>query len=366
MIILPEVATKLERILNSLDGYTNPLPYYFQVETEGFHIDHIKRPDQEGNFIPVFISSLGGQFNPVKGLKQATYSIPVVFYYPVRFKDDFFALGEFLEDTFVGSKINYGAVSGSAISNISVPQYGEIQNLDFQEFKKWVNAKYTRAVDVMEPYMSMQFTLYLSSAALGLLFGNDITTSLSFTIDGETFILNDVDIDGASIQSNTQAQSEQEEGTSESFSVPFSTAYGSSFKVYPNLEKIAVGKYKYIESESYDSTLEYYYKVQSTPGTRAVALYISLGYLTQEEYNEALTTYTTLYNKIHLYFYRELLKAWVNGRTQEMECHVSFKIGDYDDLIYTRKCFLQSVVVPIEKGQLLGFTFTFANMEDNN
>lgn len=315
MIILPEVATKLERILNSLDGYTNPLAYYFQVETEGFHIDHIEKADKSGNFIPVFISSLGGQFNPVRGLKQATYSIPVVLYYPVRFKDDFYLLGEFLEEVFVGNKINYGTVSGSAISNISVPQFGEIQNLDFTQFKKWINDNYQKQIEKMEPYMSMQFTLYLSNAAEGLLFGNDVKVDFTFTYNNVDYKIEDINIDGASVQSNTQPQSEQEEGTPESFSVPFSTAYGSSFKFYPDMNKtieIDVG-----------------------------------GGVTDTRYP-----------------WRILLEQWLSGNIQGIECSLDFTFGDSAwNLKYTRSCFIQSIVVPIEKGQLLAFTITLANKE---
>lgn len=309
MIILSEVATKLEKILNGSDsetsGITNPTDFYYQVETEGFHIDHIKRPDKAGNFIPVFISSMGGQFNPVKGLKQGSYSFSLVFYFPVRFKEQFYALGDFLVDAFVGTILNYGTISGSAVSNISVPQFGEIQNLDFNEFKKWVQERYEKPIEVMEPYLTMQLSLYLTSSAQGLLYGNDFTTDLSFTIGETTYTLEDVDTDGASLQSNSQTQSEQEEGTNESDSLPFGTTYGASFKVYPNLEKLAK-------------------------------------------------------NETNKYFYRELLKVWFEGGIQEVECDLTYKIKNYNELTFVRRCYIQSIVAPIEKGQLFSLTLTFA------
>lgn len=304
MIILTEVATKLENILNSLED----MPYNFKVATEGLHIDSIANEEKNGNFIPVFISSMGGQYNPVKGLKQGTYSIQVVFYYPVRFKDDFYVICEDLIDTFVGSIINYGNVSGKAVSNISVPQYGEIQDIDFAQFTKWVDANYQRKVEVMEPYMTMQFNLYLTTAASGLLYGNDIKNTLSFTYNGNTYTLEDVDFDGASLQSNSQTQSEQEEETPESKSLPFGTAYGQSIKIYPN-----------IETKAREST-------HSNP----------------------------------IYFYKELLKIWLSGNIQNLECDFTFQIANDSDLTYTRKCFIQSVVAPIEKGQLFALTLTFA------
>ena len=95
MVILSEVAQKLEKILNGVDTEvtdSNPIAHRYKVEAQGFHIDHILDKDTGTNFIPVFVSSMGGQFNPVAGLKQGTYTIPISFYFPVRFKDDFFKL----------------------------------------------------------------------------------------------------------------------------------------------------------------------------------------------------------------------------------------------------------------------------------
>lgn len=307
MIILSEVAQKIEKILNGSDSEVtaaNPTGFYFQVETEGFHIDHIEKADKSGNFIPVFISSLGGQFNPVKGLKQGSYSFPVVFYFPVRFKEAFFALGDFLVDAFVGTILNYGDISGKAVSNISAPQFGEIQDLDLGQFKKWVDSTYQKPIEVMEPYLTMQITLFLSNAAAGLVYGNDVKVDLSFTYNNNTYTLEDIDWDGASLQSNSQAQSEQEEETNEADGIPFGTAYGSSFKVYPNLNL----------------------KAKNTD----------------------------------VYFYKELLKAWLSGNIQEVECEVTFTIAGDSELKYTRQCFIQSIISPIEKGQILSLTLTFS------
>lgn len=318
MIILSEVAQKLENILNGVDSEvgtsgsvviaTNPTIYYFQVETEGFHIDHIVAPSKDKNFIPVFVSSMGGQFNPVKGLKQGTYSLPIDIYFPVRFKNDFFALGDFLVDAFVGTKLNYGEISGKAISNISAPQFGEIQMLQFQEFQDWINAKFTKPSLIKEPYLSMHIVLYLTNAAPGFVYGNDVSCELKFTYGEDSYTLKDVNFDGASIQSNSQPQSEQEEGTNESVSLPFSTAYGTSFKVYPNVEK-----------EAYESTLE-------EP----------------------------------IYFYKELLKVWFAGNIQTADFELKYTIAGDSDLTFTRKCFVSSIVAPINKGELFSLTMSFA------
>lgn len=316
MIILSEVAQKLEKILNGQDSEitaTNPTGFYFQVETEGFHIDHIEKGDRTGNFIPVFISSLGGQFNPVKGLKQGSYSFPVVFYFPVSFKKDIFALGDFLVDAFVGTILNYGEISGKAVSNISVPQFGEIQDLDLGQFGKWVETNYKKPIEIMEPYLTMQITLFLSNAAAGLIYGNDVKVDLSITFPNngaqKTYVLEDIDWDGSSLQSNTQPSPEQEEGTNESSAIPFGTSYGMSFKVYPNLNALAK-------------------------------------------------------NETNKYFYRELLKVWLAGNIQTLTASLTFRFGSDDELVFTRNCFIQSIVSPIEKGQLFSLTLTFSKISE--
>ena len=358
MIILSEVASKLEKILNGVDSetntLTNPTPYYFVVETEGFHIDHVERPTARKNFIPVFVSSLGGQFNPVKGLKQGSYTFQVTFYFPVRFKENFFALGDFLVDAFVGSILTYGEVSGKAVSNIGAPQFGEIQDVDFKEFDSWVNDTYKKPIEKMEPYLSMVVSLFLSNAAPGLIYGNDFKYDLSFTYGDNTYSLTDLDWDGASLQSNAQAQSEQEEEATvpEAESFPFGTAYAASFKIYPNLETEANETNYELESGTYDPNAIYYTKNGDD--------YVYVGHLTESQYNGYHGGGVLLYVGGPIYFYKELLKIWLQGKIQDVEVEVTFKIANDDDLVYTRKCFISAVVAPIEKGQLFSLTLTFA------
>ena len=107
MIRIDEVAKKLENVLNGTDPEVvtligegkvqqPPTGFYFKVATEGFHIDKIYDEAAGKNFIPVFISSMGGQFNPVPELLQANYVIPIAIYFPVRFKYELFKLNEYI------------------------------------------------------------------------------------------------------------------------------------------------------------------------------------------------------------------------------------------------------------------------------
>ena len=299
MIILNEVSKKISDILNGVDTEVATLfPSYvpdfeYLVVTQGFHLDRLDNPATGKNRIPVFVSSMGGNFNPVKGLQEGNYTIPINFYFPVRFKETFFALASFLGDVFIGSQLTYGTISGKAISNIGAPQFGEIADLDLKEFKNWVDSMYQKTIEVFEPYLSMQITLYLSNAKSTLVYGNAVTASLSFVSNTTTYTDTDVVFDSSSIQSQSQSQSQQILGESESSGLPFGTAYGATLKIY------------------YQS-------------------------------ND---------------FYKKLLDLWFAGTIQELTLTLTFTV---DTSTFTRSCYIESVVMPIQKGQLLAFTITFA------
>ena len=305
MILLNEVARKLQNILNGQDSEvgtngsvvqaTNPTDYEFIVYTQGFHIDKVYDQNSGKNFIPVFLASMGGQYNPVPALKQATYTIPVAMYFPVRFKEDFFAINDFLASAFVGTNLTYGTNSGKAISNISVSQYGEIQEMDLDQFKEWVEEKYRRAINIHEPWMTLNFTLYLSTAGSTFVWGNGATISLSTKINTTTYTDTDVAFVQSSIQSQTQSVSQQKLGTYESAGFPFGTSYGSGFSVY----------------------------VKDTS------------------------------------FYQQVVEKWFAGTIQNMTFDLSIS---FLGKTFTRTCYVESMNLVIQKGQLATITFAFAKV----
>lgn len=178
MIYLDEVCEKLQEILNSND---NPIDFLYAVEAVGFHQDSIYDNATNRNMIRVYVSTFGGEFNPVPDLGQANYSIPITFYFPVRFKESFFALDAYLHDYFVGRMRDFGEKTGRCACNLSISNYGEIQDQDLMKFKVWADSVYKKPVEVMEAYMSMTLTLYLGTIADGFVFGNDLTATLGFT-----------------------------------------------------------------------------------------------------------------------------------------------------------------------------------------
>ena len=232
MINLPQVAKKLEDILNGVDtetiANTRNVDYEFVVATEGFHLDKIYDKETKKNFIPVFISSMGGEYNPIKGLKQADYNIPVVIYFPVSFKNDFFELNEYLVDCFVGAMLTYGTTK--CLSNISIAQYGELEEYDvLKRFREWVETTYNKPLEVMEVWMSMSFNLYLSSLGSDFKYGNDGAISLTYGQNTDSnVVFDDFSLQGMSEPANQQLL---DATTPESSGLPQNTAYSSGFKI---------------------------------------------------------------------------------------------------------------------------------------
>lgn len=181
MILLTDIATKLEQLLN---GENNPVDFEFKVRVTGFHIDSIANTKTGKNQILVFIDSLGGDYNPVPDLEESNFNIQVAFYFPVRFKDDIYAMNEFLRDQFVGKMVNFGELSGSALCNLSVAQYGEIVGTDLDKFGVWVeetygeNSLYKNEIGVMENYMSMTLNIYTTQLSSAFIFGNNVSYSI--------------------------------------------------------------------------------------------------------------------------------------------------------------------------------------------
>lgn len=184
MISILDVANKLQELLDAASDFNQ---YQFEVKTTGFHINNISDKNTGKNFIPVFVSAMGGQNNPVPDLKQSELNIPITFYFPVRFKEDFFLLNDYLVNVFVGKFLTFG--SEEARCNISIPQFGEIVDLDLTEFKKWVDSFYQRKIEVMEPYLSMTINLYLSKSGSEFMYGDKIQiTSIVFTYNSDVIL----------------------------------------------------------------------------------------------------------------------------------------------------------------------------------
>lgn len=196
MVLLKEVANKLQNILNGVDSETSDIPrnneYYYLVNGIGYYLDEVVDKNTKKNFIPVFVNfSNNGSFQPIPDLLEQDVGVEITLYFPVRFRNDFFNLGDYLAKVFVGKTLNYGENTGICVSNIDIATFGEIQELDvLEQFKDFINVNYGLPIKTTEKWLSMSFTLYLNTTSNtnkenGTIYANSVKKPIIYLSDGE-------------------------------------------------------------------------------------------------------------------------------------------------------------------------------------
>lgn len=191
---LQEIAKKLQKILNGEDSettgmITNLPDFEFVVATNGFKLDSIADKKTGQNFIPVFIEFLNGSYDPIPNLKRSFYNVQIHIYYPVKFKTQFYEFEGTMRDIFVAKILDYGVSSGKCLSTLTPAEYGEMEELDMSQYEKWVSSIYKRPINKAMLWMSMTFTLMLTSCSKvdnnthNLLYGNSVSYGLSFNVE---------------------------------------------------------------------------------------------------------------------------------------------------------------------------------------
>ncbi len=181
MITINQIAIELENILNGTsgnipEGATMPFDGLFGVRTEGFVLDHVHDYEAGRNFFPVFLGSLGGDYNPIPDLEQIDMNVPVSIYFPVRFKDRMLEMQDFLNKVFVGRAIGFnqgedGKYGQYAVCNISIAELGEITDLDVDQYgnsilkglNEFIAEQYRMPVKTNEPWICLTFSLYMAT-----------------------------------------------------------------------------------------------------------------------------------------------------------------------------------------------------------
>lgn len=199
MITINQIATELENILNQTSGNIPsgaklPFDGLFAVRTEGYVLDHVHDYETGKNFFPVFLGSMTGEFNPIPDLEQVDMEIPVSIYFPVRFKSKMLEMQEFLNKVFVGRAIGFnqgddGKYGQYAVANVSLAELGEITTLDVDQFgnsilkglNQFISEQYKMPVSCSEPWICLNFSLYLSTMK------NALSTDEGATIYGNAY-----------------------------------------------------------------------------------------------------------------------------------------------------------------------------------
>ena len=247
MINLKDMAEKLDAVLNGNDpeipnGLVSPANghYFFRVFAQGLYLSQINDMNTGKNFIPVVIGGFSGENNPVKGLGEKDRNATIEIYFPVRFKDEFFDMEDFLDEVFVGNELTFG--TQKAVCNLSPAEFGELQDFNFHQFNKWVENTYLMPAEEADVYMVMRITLYISTAkgvgsSGGFVYGNSYTTSISIgTITSGTFSASFSETDPIFIETTDTASaspaSQQILGENYAKGLPVTTAYTKQTTLY--------------------------------------------------------------------------------------------------------------------------------------
>ena len=346
MIVLDEIALKLSELLND-PLYGNPADFNFMVETAGVHLDTIRKEDK--NFIPVFISSFGGTFNPVPHLKELTATVQVTLYFPVRFKEEFYALNDFLAENLVGTYLNWGSNSGKCVSNISLPTFGEIQNLDLNEFKQWVSSVYRKEISITEPYMSMNFSLYLTSASASFVFGNEVTLTLQ-TSDTLRLLFQGVCYYRIPDMDNSLYAWANYKGTI------YTNFLSGGGDVYQDGEIIGTGTVQTLSETSENLTFdEGAMSLQSLTQDQQIMGETEAG---SAPYGSSLVNSFSVYLK-NSAFWLWVLKRLTDGALPSMKFTLNVSCSLFN---ITRDCFVSMSNLPFRKGEVLKATITLGRL----
>lgn len=376
MIILTEIATKLENILNGTDSETSSISrgvdYIFQVATEGYHLDTIKSKAAKKNFIPVFIGNLSGEYNPIQGIGEADYNIDVSLWFPVRFKNDFYILNEYLEKCFIGSYLNYGSTSGKCVSNMSIAKYGELVGINLEKYKEWALETYDVPYDEEEMYMQMTFTLYLSTINSSYVLGNEVRIELSlFKQEGTP----------RSIFVNTDPTIEYLRSATDDTEIGEHTYYAfkssSQVLVYIRDEltiEVGINVYKIIDEEA-----TWYGAISSGTWTPILLNEQNIKFANSNIQSNTdpkgqqimgakessgaplITAYTngfSVYIKKDSAFFAELMRKYFLGEIQDLPITITYYF--WNNLSYYRQCYVANTNLNIAKGEPLTMTFAFA------
>lgn len=229
MIEINELKKQLSNVLNNIN---NPLNNYsFNVMTYGMHLDSIANRTLNKNEIPVYIANQDGDVVPIPNLNQVNMTFDIYIYFPIVFKDDFFKLSSYLMSAYVGQNLNYGTLSGNGISNINVPVFGDLEKQQMSEFKTFVNTNFGLQVVATELWSCLNFKLYITQLGSDFVFGNQITSSLSFVFAGTTYSENLVYYSQAR-NMNADPSSQQALNELETKALTKNTSYGDSMEVY--------------------------------------------------------------------------------------------------------------------------------------
>jgi len=241
MIELKDFQIAVEQILNGTYSGTTlptrPSDEYFKVKTYASYLDTIADKGQNKNFVPVFIHSPEGSYQPIPTLGLCDQSYLVEIYFPITKKDSMFQFGDYLAQAVSGKRLPFGnspfTIKSYAVCNVSVGVFGQVQPQAMEQFIEFLDGSYHLPIQKSEMWGSIQIRFYMSTSAVGI-FGNQVSYSLSLIYDSvtttETLLINE----SSANLTNTPA-SQQLVSETYAKAIISNTAFGKSLTIFPQV-----------------------------------------------------------------------------------------------------------------------------------
>ena len=220
MIYINELSNYIETTLNSLEKGV------FRVKTYAEFLDSRVDDETNENFIPVYIDSPFGNFEPIPNLLYLSQQYSITLYFPIELKDTMYDIVNDIVPQFVGKSIYIGENTGNAIANIDTPTFQSIGVNNVEELQEWCNDIYKRKIRKSSMYVAMSFIIHLTQATNGI-FSNSITYTLTINGITESILRNESSL----VQNNNLYSQQLENGLATTSNVD-TTSNGVSFTAF--------------------------------------------------------------------------------------------------------------------------------------
>ena len=202
MIDIQEFVTKIQAVLNGTDSLVSSLSRpdtstYFDVRSPELPFaDSVASLENKQTRFPVMVEqNSAGRYEAFPNVNMWSMSLTMTFLFPVANTLAVRNYFEYLASAVNGQQINFGASSGYCVCALGVPTMGQMQYLDMNQYsqvKESVNVIFGKTVNLSREWSTMTCEFYLSGSlnagqAEGLIFGNQIEHTVSFSYQGVTY-----------------------------------------------------------------------------------------------------------------------------------------------------------------------------------
>lgn len=206
MIDIQEFVDKIKAVLNGTDSLVSSLPRpdtstYFDVRSPELPFaDSVASLENKQTRFPVMVEqNSAGRYEAFPNVNMWSMSLTMTFLFPVANTLAVRNYFEYLASAVNGQQINFGASSGYCVCALGVPTMGQMQYLDMNQYsqvKESVNVIFGKTVNLSREWSTMTCEFYLSGSknagqTNGLIYGNQVTHTLSFALTGSGAIVSE-------------------------------------------------------------------------------------------------------------------------------------------------------------------------------